>query len=40
VLSTLRYFREEYEAHIRDRHCPAGVCKMTEVPVLELIRET
>ena len=27
VLSTLRYFREEYEAHIRDRRCPAGVCR-------------
>lgn len=27
VLSTLRYFRSEYEAHIRDRKCPAGVCK-------------
>jgi len=27
VLSTLRYFRDEYEAHIRDRHCPAAVCK-------------
>jgi NADH-quinone oxidoreductase subunit F len=27
VLSTLRYFREEYEAHIRDHRCPAGVCK-------------
>jgi NADH:ubiquinone oxidoreductase subunit F (NADH-binding)/(2Fe-2S) ferredoxin/NAD-dependent dihydropyrimidine dehydrogenase PreA subunit len=27
VLSTLRYFREEYEAHIRDKRCPAGVCK-------------
>lgn len=26
VLSTLRYFREEYEAHIRGRKCPAGVC--------------
>ncbi|HEU68424.1 MAG TPA: 4Fe-4S dicluster domain-containing protein, partial [Candidatus Acetothermia bacterium] len=26
VLSTLRYFSEEYEAHIRDRSCPAGVC--------------
>ena len=26
VLSTIRYFREEYEAHIRDRRCPAGVC--------------
>jgi NADH:ubiquinone oxidoreductase subunit F (NADH-binding) len=27
VLSTIKYFREEYEAHIRDRKCPAGVCK-------------
>jgi len=27
VLSTIRYFRDEYEAHIKDRRCPAGVCK-------------
>jgi len=27
VLSTLRYFRSEYEAHIHDKRCPAGVCK-------------
>jgi NADP-reducing hydrogenase subunit HndC len=27
VLSTLRYFRPEYEAHIKERKCPAGVCK-------------
>ena len=27
VLSTLRWFRDEYEAHIFDRKCPAGVCK-------------
>jgi len=27
VLSTLQHFREEYEAHVRDRHCPALVCK-------------
>jgi NADH:ubiquinone oxidoreductase subunit F (NADH-binding)/(2Fe-2S) ferredoxin len=27
VLSTLRYFRDEYEAHITDKVCPAGVCK-------------
>ena len=27
VLSTLRYFREEYVAHIKDKKCPAGVCK-------------
>ncbi len=26
VLSTLRYFRDEYEAHIRDKRCPALVC--------------
>jgi len=26
VLSTLRYFRSEYEAHIQDGRCPAGVC--------------
>ena len=27
VLSTIRYFRDEYEAHINDKKCPAGVCK-------------
>jgi len=27
VLSTLRYFRDEYEAHINQKRCPAGVCK-------------
>jgi bidirectional [NiFe] hydrogenase diaphorase subunit len=27
VLSTLRYFRDEYLAHINDKRCPAGVCK-------------
>lgn len=27
VLTTLRYFREEYEAHIIDKKCPAGVCE-------------
>ncbi len=27
VLSTLRYFRQEYEAHIHDKYCPAGVCQ-------------
>jgi len=27
VLSTLRYFRDEYEAHISDRACPAGICR-------------
>jgi NADH-quinone oxidoreductase subunit F len=27
VLTTIRYFRDEYEAHIKDKRCPAGVCK-------------
>ena len=27
VLSTLQYFRDEYESHIKDKSCPAGVCK-------------
>jgi NADH-quinone oxidoreductase subunit F len=27
VLSTLRYFRHEFEAHIYEKRCPAGVCK-------------
>jgi len=27
VLSTLMYFRDEYDAHIRDKKCPAGICK-------------
>ncbi|MBF0506698.1 MAG: SLBB domain-containing protein [Nitrospirae bacterium] len=26
VLSTIEFFRDEYEAHIRDKKCPAGVC--------------
>jgi NADP-reducing hydrogenase subunit HndC len=27
VLTTIRYFKEEYLAHVRDHKCPAGVCK-------------
>lgn len=27
VLTTIKYFRDEYEAHIRERRCPAGSCK-------------
>jgi NADH:ubiquinone oxidoreductase subunit F (NADH-binding)/Pyruvate/2-oxoacid:ferredoxin oxidoreductase delta subunit/(2Fe-2S) ferredoxin len=27
ILSGLRYFRDEYEAHLYERNCPAGVCK-------------
>jgi NADH-quinone oxidoreductase subunit F len=28
VMSTIRHFRDEYEAHIKDKQCPAGVCKI------------
>jgi len=27
VLTTIRYFRDEYDAHIREHRCPAGVCR-------------
>jgi ferredoxin len=27
VYTTIKYFRHEYEAHIRDKRCPAGICK-------------
>ena len=27
VLTTIKYFRDEYEAHIREKRCPAGVCR-------------
>ena len=27
VMSTIKYFREEYDAHIKEHRCPAGVCK-------------
>ena len=39
VLSTLKYFRHEYEDHIERRDCEAGVCEMTEVPVMALVEE-
>ena len=38
VFSTLRYFRDEYLAHIDDRVCPAGVCKIEPAPVAEEVR--
>ena len=37
VLSTLRYFRDEYVAHVVDKKCPAGVCK--ELTNYEIIPE-
>lgn len=35
VLSTLKYFRDEYIAHIRDKKCPAGVCKAMKTIVID-----
>ena len=35
VLSTLHYFRDEYEAHCIDKRCPAGVCKRLTRFVIE-----
>jgi NADH-quinone oxidoreductase subunit F len=35
VLSTLRYFRHEYESHIYDKHCPTGVCKRISAPACQ-----
>ena len=35
VLSTLRYFRDEYIAHVVDKKCPAGVCKALTSYVIE-----
>jgi NADH-quinone oxidoreductase subunit F len=37
VLSTLKYFRDEYEAHIADQACPAGICR--ELTAYEIIDE-
>jgi len=34
IFSTLRYFRDEYMAHIVDKVCPAGVCKITRPEVM------
>ncbi len=36
LLSTLRYFRQEYLAHIEEKRCPAGVCKMKEPSLQEV----
>ena len=34
VLSTLKYYRDEYEAHIKEKRCPAGECKaLTQVHI-------
>ena len=35
VLSTLKYFRDEYEAHVFDKRCPAGVCRALVNPEID-----
>lgn len=37
ISSTLRYFRDEYEAHILRRECVAGVCDLDQMPILALV---
>ena len=37
ILSTLRHFRDEYEAHIKEKRCPAGVCK--ELITYQILKE-
>ncbi|NJN83908.1 MAG: NADH-quinone oxidoreductase subunit L [Caldilineaceae bacterium] len=36
VLSTFRYYRDEYEAHIREHRCAADVCQLDQAPVIDL----
>jgi NADH-quinone oxidoreductase subunit F len=38
VMTTIKYFRDEYEAHIRDKRCPAGVC--TKLITLSIDKES
>jgi NADH:ubiquinone oxidoreductase subunit F (NADH-binding) len=33
VLTTLRYFEDEYRAHVEERRCPAGVCALDGAPL-------
>jgi NADH-quinone oxidoreductase subunit F len=40
VLTTLRYFRHEYEAHIYDKHCPTGACKRLSAPPCQAVCPT
>ena len=37
VLSTLRYFRDEYEAHIEHKACPAGICR--DLTLYEIVED-
>ena len=36
VLNTLEYFRDEYQEHIKNNNCPAGVCQLDQIPLLKL----
>ncbi len=38
VITSLRYFREEYEAHIKEKRCPAGMCRALTAYVIDLDR--
>jgi NADH:ubiquinone oxidoreductase subunit F (NADH-binding) len=33
IMSTLHYFRDEYQAHVVEKRCPAGTCKMADQEV-------
>jgi NADH-quinone oxidoreductase subunit F len=38
VLSTLRYFRHEYDAHVFHKHCPTGQCKALAKPSIDAVK--
>jgi NADP-reducing hydrogenase subunit HndC len=35
VLTTLKYFREEYEAHVKDKKCPAHICRQLNIYTID-----
>ena len=38
VLSTLKYFRHEYESHVNDKHCLTGRCKVLAKPLINAVK--
>ena len=38
VLTSLQYFREEYEAHVKEKRCPAGMCRALTAYFIDLER--
>jgi NADH-quinone oxidoreductase subunit F len=36
ALTSLRYFKEEYEAHVREKRCPAGMCRALTAYYIDL----